>query len=352
VYLFARTRPLGIESFAPGVRFMGLNGDDRAPATDRLEAEWTPADVRSMVRRILPVAGAVPLDVLHFHYAVPFARVTEEVRRRLGPRAPRLVGTLHGTDVTVYGGQPLRRSGLARRLARLDAVTTVSHTFASLSSSIFRLASPRVIPNFVDLERFRPAPSLSRGRRPRLLHVSNFRPVKDPEMVARIFVGVRKEMDAELWLVGDGEAMRSVKRVVRSAGVGQDVRLFGLRRDVATIVQGADLLLVTSRSESFCLAALEAAACEVPAVASRVGGLPEVVTDGKTGVLYEPGDERAAIEAVLRLLRNPAERRAMGAAARARAARFSAPSIVSRYEELYREITRRPVPAPMVEAVG
>jgi N-acetyl-alpha-D-glucosaminyl L-malate synthase BshA len=353
VYLFARARPLGIDSFGPGVRFIGLNGHHPAPATDRLDVEWAPPDLRMLVSRILPVADAAPLDVLHFHYAVPFARVTEEVRRRLGLRAPRLVGTLHGTDVTVYGGHPRTRSGLARRLATLDAVTTVSRSYAALSARVFGLSErPLVIPNFVDLDRFRPASPGRGAGRPRLVHVSNFRPVKDPEMVARVFARVRRQVDAELWLVGDGEAMRSVRMFVRSAGIEDDVRLFGLRRDVETIVRGADLLLVTSRSESFCLAALEAAACGVPAVASRVGGLPEVVKDGRTGVLYEPGDERAAARAVLGLLRDPARRVALGRAARVRAARYSALSIVSRYEELYRQLAESPFSSPVVEAVG
>jgi L-malate glycosyltransferase len=341
---------MGIESFGPRVRFVGLNGDDPTPASDRLEAECTAGDVRRMVERILPAAG--DLDVLHFHYAVPFAAITEEVGRRLGPRAPRLVGTLHGTDVTVFGRRPLRRVGLARRLAALDAMTTVSHSYAALAAKVFGVAAPVVIPNFVDPERFRPPGRSTPGRRPRLLHVSNFRPVKDPEMVARVFVRVRREIDAELWLVGDGQAMRSVHRVVRSAGVDRDVRLFGLRRDVAPIVRGADLLLVTSRSESFCLAALEAAACAVPAVASRVGGLPEVVADDETGLLYAPGDEGAATEAALRLLRDSERRHRMGVAARTRAMRFSAEAVVSRYEALYRRITVRPMALPVAEAAG
>jgi L-malate glycosyltransferase len=350
VALFARTRPMGIEAFGPGVRFIGLNGDDPTPASDRLEAECTAGDVRRMVERILPVAQA--LDVLHFHYAVPFSTVTDEVRRRLGPRSPRLVGTLHGTDVTVFGQRRLGRAGLIRQLAALDALTTVSHSHAGLVTKVFRIPPPLVIPNFVNAERFRPAPGPRPNGRLRVLHVSNFRPVKDPEMVARVFARVMREIDAELWLVGDGQAMRSVQRVVRAAGVDGDVRLFGLRSDVAPIVRAADLLLVTSRAESFCLAALEAAACAVPAVASRVGGLPEVVADGETGILYEPGDERAATEAVLALARDPGRLRLMGAAARARARRFSADAIVSRYEELYRGLTARPTSVPVAEVVG
>jgi L-malate glycosyltransferase len=341
---------MGIQTFGPSVRFIGLNGQDPTPASDRLEAECSAGDVRLMVERILPVAA--DLDVLHFHYAVPFATVADRVRRRLGTRSPRLVGTLHGTDVTVFGRRPLRRTSLTRRLAALDALTTVSHSYAGLVARVFRVPPPLVIPNFVDLERFRPAHRGHRSGRPVILHVSNFRPVKDPEMLARVFCRVRKEIDAELWLVGDGQAMRSVRWVVRSAGVDGDVRLFGLRPNVAPIVRGADLLLVTSRSESFCLAALEAAACAVPAVASRVGGLPEVVADGESGLLYEPGDEGAATEAVLRLLRDDERRRAMGAAARTRAMRFSADEIVSRYEELYRTVTARRAPVRVAEVVG
>jgi N-acetyl-alpha-D-glucosaminyl L-malate synthase BshA len=352
VYLFARTHPMGIETFGPGVRFVGLNGHRPAPAADRLDAEWTARDLRGLVRRIASVADAVPLDILHFHYAVPFARVTHEVGRRLGARRPRLVGTLHGTDVTVYGSHRRTRAGLARRLASLDAMTTVSRTYEALSAQVFRLPDPPVvIPNFVDLGRFRPG---RRGalQRPRLVHVSNFRRVKEPEMVARVFARVRRQVEAELWLVGDGETMRSVRRVLRSAGIHEDVREFGLRRDVETIVREADVLLVTSRSESFCMAALEAAACGVPTVAGRVGGLPEVVADGQTGLLYDPGDEGAAAEAVLRLLVDPAQRAALGSAARARAARFSAERIIPRYEELYERVARRGVADPVGEAVG
>jgi L-malate glycosyltransferase len=352
VYLFARAKPMGIDSFGPGVRFVGLNGHRPIPAADRLDSEWSPRDLRGLVRRIVPVADAAPLDVLHFHYAVPFARVTAEVGRRLGVRRPGLVGTLHGTDVSVYGSQRRTRAALARRLAKLDAITTVSRAYEALSAKVFRLTDPPVvIPNFVDLGRFRP---LRRGAppRPRLVHVSNFRRVKDPEMVARVFARVRRQMDAELWLVGDGETMRSVRRVLRSAGIHEDVREFGLRRDVETIVREADVLLVTSRSESFCLAALEAAACGVPAVAGRVGGLPEVVADGETGLLYDPGDEDAAARAVLRLLVDPAKRTALGNAARARAMRFSAEAIVSRYEELYDRVANRRAADPFVGAVG
>jgi L-malate glycosyltransferase len=353
VFLFARTAPFGVEAFAPGVRFLGLNGHGEAPTTSQLEIEWTPEELWGLVQRILSVAEAVPLDVLHFHYAVPFARVVEEVGRRLGPRAPRLVGTLHGTDVTIHGRRRRTRRPLARRLSGLDAVTTVSRRFAALSARVFGLqGGPLVIPNFVDLARFRPAREDTPGRRPRIVHVSNFRSVKNPEMVIEVFARVRRELNAELWLVGDGEGMPSVRGLAREANVERDVRSFGLRRDVERIVRHSDVLLVTSRSESFCLAALEAGASAVPVVASRVGGLPEVVVHGETGLLFPAGDGDAAAEAVLGLLRDPPRRKTLGEAARARAAWYSSGTIVSRYEQLYRRLVGSAEPSDVTEAVG
>ena len=353
VFLFARTAPFGVESFGPGVSFLGLNGHGGAPATGRLEIDWTPRELHRLVERVVSVAETVPLDVLHFHYAVPFARVVEEVGRRLGPRAPRLVGTLHGTDVTIHARHPWARTQLGLRLSGLDAVTTVSRRFAALSARVFGMRrGPLVIPNFVDLARFRPRSQAAVGRRPRIVHVSNFRPVKNPEMVIEVFARVRREMDAELWLVGDGDGMRTVREMARAARVEAHVRRFGLRRDVERIVGRGDVLLVTSRSESFCLAALEAAACAVPAVASRVGGLPEVVVHGETGLLYRAGDRVAAAGALLDLLGDRRRRRTLGEAARARAARYSSGAVVSRYEQLYRRLAATAESSEATEAVG
>jgi L-malate glycosyltransferase len=353
VFLFARTPPFSMDTFPAGVRHVGLNGSGPAPATSRLETEWSPRDVRRFSQRIVSVSATAPLDVLHFHYAVPFARVVTDVGRRLGARAPRLVGTLHGTDISVHGHHPAARRDLARWLRDLDAVTTVSRRYAALSTRIFGLDQvPLIIPNFVDLAKFRPSSEEVSGRRPRIVHVSNFRPIKDPGMVVRVFARVRREVDAELWLVGDGEEMAVVRDVARSAGVERHIREFGLRRDVERVVRGADVLLVTSRAESFCLAALEAAACGIPAVASRVGGLPEVVMDGVTGLLYPPGDEAAATGAVLRLLRDPVERATLGRAALARASRYSAVAVISRYERLYRRLLETTASPAVTEAVG
>lgn len=340
-HLFARTPPPGWDDEASRVVAHSLRpGEDRL--SSKLDATWPAEDLERFSRLVRDVIAAEGLDVLHFHYAVPFVEVAERVRAGLNGSTPGMVMTLHGTDVTTHGanGDGAR---LGRRLAGFDALTTVSSSHARLSAEVFRFPSPpEVVPNFVDLRRFTPNgssdPFDDGRRRPRIVHVSNFRPVKEPERVAHVFARVRRDLDAELWLVGDGEGMGAVRASLREAGVERDVRFFGLRRDIHRILPHADVLLLTSRTESFGLVALEAAACGVPVVAPVVGGLPEVVGSGSTGLLFPPEDEAAAAEAVRRLLVDDRRRREMGDAAVRSARRFSSDGIVPRYERVYRSV--------------
>lgn len=359
VHLLAKVLPLGATRPASGVSFHGLRG--REPLHPHLHAEWSSSDLESFIDLILSVVETNSLDVLHFHYAIPFAEIAARVGDRLGADCPRLVMTLHGTDVTTFGEDPKLGRFLRRSLDGFDAVTTVSNDYARLSAEVLGLNHlPEVIPNFVDVRRFRPGLVVSaRGpllrRPPRIAHVSNFRPVKDPESMARVFVRVLREIEAELWLVGDGDGMDAVRLILHKAGVDHRVRFFGLRREIHRILRRSQMLLLTSRMESFSLAALEAAACGVPVVAPRVGGLPEVVVDGETGLLFEAGDEESAAGAALRLLADGDLRSAMGRAAAERARGFSTETIVSRYETLYREMLDAigsSVPAPIGVPIG
>lgn len=342
IHLFARRPPLGVGDHPEGMMLHTLRpGRDEGQLTPRLDVDWPTREIEALVRRVTSVARAVQLDVLHCHYAVPFAAVAERVGRRLGASAPALVTTLHGTDVSVLGRDPATCELLTATLTRHDAVTTVSSSHAALATSVLRLAdAPVVIPNFVDLRRFG-RPSRRRrqaGARPRVVHISNFRPIKQPLAMARIFRAARRRAGAELWLVGDGEGMPAVLRLLERSNLGGDVRTFGLRVDVERILPDADVMLVTSRTESFCMAALEAAACGIPAVAPGVGGLPETVLGGQTGELYEPGDEAGAAEALARLLGDGDLRRRMGEAAAWHARQLSAATVVPRYDRLYRDV--------------
>ena len=153
--------------------------------------------------------------------------------------------------------------------------------------------------------------------------------------MARIFLEIRKQMDAELWLIGEGPEMPAVRSILQQAGAEKDVRYWGLNGDVAHILAQTHLLLMTSLSESFCVAALEAMACGVPVLAPRVGGLPEVVLPGVTGWLFPPGDQATAVRLAVSLLSDQAQYGAMSAAAIRHAAHFGIEQVVSVYEDLY-----------------
>ena len=341
VHVFAREKPFGGWDHSSGavLHRVRANGHTRVdPAI--LCTDWPLAEFHALVSSVVRVVGEEGLDLLHFHYAVPFAFLAREIRNQLGTAAPALVGTLHGTDVTVHGRDPCSGTALGAVLKEVDAVTTVSNGHAQLAADVFRLPAPQVIPNFVDLARFGPGRH-ARGARPAIAHVSNFRTVKDPVSVARIFRAVRQRMDAELWLIGDGPEMHAVRSMLGASQFAGDVRFWGLRRNVPALLARADLLLVTSLYESFCLAALEAMASGVPVLATDVGGLPEVVAHGETGFLFPVNDHAAAVELALDLLSHPGRRDAMGRAARMRAGRFGPERIVSMYEAVYHRTARR-----------
>jgi N-acetyl-alpha-D-glucosaminyl L-malate synthase BshA len=366
VHLFARTTPFGALDRSNGVQLHTIKQDLEArihPA--RLYTDWPDDEFELFLSNILDVIAAEGLDVLHFHYAVPFAFLAVELKRRLEWAAPLLVGTLHGTDVSVYGRDPVQGPQLARALYEIDELTTVSYSHAQLATDLFELPSPpKVIPNFIDLSKFQPLrarqmaaqgsnterdplDSYEQGTpaslltKPKIAHVSNFRPVKDPQSMAHIFLGIRELMDAELWLIGDGPEMETVKSILRQSGFESNVRYWSLQRDVAGLLAQTDLLLMTSLSESFCLAALEAMACGVPVLATDVGGLSEVVVRGKTGFLFPVGDHNMAIRLAVNLLTDHAQHRAMSESAARHATYFGDERIVPAYEDLYRRLLWR-----------
>ena len=333
VHLFSRSKPFGMGNDPRGATFCALDGGTAELAPGHLDVGWSASEIRRAAASLASSIQERSIQVLHFHYAAPFALIAKEVRRRLGASHPAIIGTLHGTDVTARR-DPTDLLALRRALLQLDALTAVSASHASLAVRTFRLSRvPVVIPNFVDLSKFYPLPTRTPGR-PRVVHVSNFREVKDPQRMSSVYLRVRRAVDAELWLVGDGPMMPAVRTILAGSCAAGDVRFLGLRREVQPILADMDLLLLTSREESFSMVTLEAAACSVPTIAPDVGGLPEVVSDG--GVLYGRDDDQAAVDAVVGLLRDPARQQILAKAALAQAERFSADVIVPRYEALYR----------------
>lgn len=320
-----------------------------------LYAEWSSCDCEEYVSLVIETTLQQELELLHFHYAVPFAFLAETIRVRLGSKAPATVGTLHGTDVSYYGHVSSVRELLKRSIAGLDAVTTVSRSHAGLAQQVLAMdRPPLVIPNFVcwgenwsrDDKATEPSGAAGgsfRHRRPRIAHVSNFRSIKNPLATARIFARIKEELDCELWLIGDGPLLGDVRKLFGKR-YDRAVRYWGRQRDVGSIVSQSDILLNTSRNESFCVAALEALACGVPVVATRVGGLPEVVSHGKTGLLFSAEDEDEAVRLSVGLLSSPSMLATMSAAAKESAARFAHWRILPLYERLYADILQRRSP--------
>lgn len=343
VHLFTQRVPFGYCNSTNGVVLHTTTKDHKNnhhPAY--LYTSWTDMEIEAFKTCVLEVAAMDKLDVLHFHYAVPFGFIATEIKQRLRQAAPLLVGTLHGTDVSVYGNDPVKGPELAQALRHIDVLTTVSTNHARLSEDVFGLHKPpEVISNFVDLQNFRPhidkkADSKCRSR-PRIAYISNFRPVKDPKSMAHIFLDIRKQIAAELWLIGDGPEMEEVKSILEDSKFENDVTYWGIQKQVAPILSQTDLLLSTSMYESFSLAALEAMACGVPVLAPKVGGIPEVVIDSKTGFLYPAGAHSHAVNIAVKLLSNPDIRNKTKNRAILHSHNFDINKVVSVYENFYLE---------------
>ena len=359
VHLFTRTTPFGNWDHSNGVVLHSSipdhenNWDPSALYTD-----WPEKDYQSFLLSVLEVIAREGLDLLHFHYAVPFVFIVKEVKEKLGEKCPLLVGTLHGSDVNEYGRDPVKGPVLAKTLRNLDGLTTVSFNYACLAKEVLKLTKPpEIIPNFVSLSSYAPQndnPENSREmealgeskkgdvKRPRIVHISNFRPIKNIDSLARIFLGIRKRIDAELWLVGDGQEMKKINRLFKQNGAKNDVHYWGLQYDVAPILVQTDLLLMPSLSESFGLCALEAMACGVPVLATHVGGLPEVVIHGKTGFLFPVGNHSLAADLAVALLKDRVAHREMSKAAVRQARNFRKEEIVSMYEDFYDRVLHKP----------
>jgi len=311
-----------------------------------------PQYVISLATRIVQVARERQLDVIHAHYAVPHATAgylaREILRTECGVRAPAIITTLHGTDITLVGTDPAFAETVRFSIDRSDAVTAVSESLRRDTIDRLRAASPiRVIPNFLDCDRFER--QFDPGLRERLcpkedydalvVHLSNFRPVKRVDAVVGVFRRIRERVRARLVLAGDGPDSLKVQDEIETHGLGRDVEILPPQEDVVPLLSVADLFLLPSLQESFGLAALEAMACGVPVVASRVGGLPEVITHGVSGMLHPPDDFDAMAASAIHLLTDRTAHAAMAREGRDEVCRrFCVNRVVPQYEALYREL--------------
>ncbi len=300
----------------------------------------------ALATKMAEVAEAQRLDVLHVHYAMPFAASAFLAKHLVAPARLPVVTTLHGTDITVVGQQPALLRMTKFTIESSDRVTAVSEALREATLETLGVKKQiTVIPNFVDPEVFAPGrrrpPLLAPAGARVLMHASNFRPVKNVEMVIRIFAAVHERMDARLVMVGDGPEKPRAEELARNLGVGKHVLFLGNQEVVEELLPLADLFLLPSSTESFGLVALEAMAAGAPVIASRVGGLPELIEHGVSGFLEDPADLDAHVRTALRLLGNDTLRRRVARVARRRAVdRFHVDRVVEQYRAVYRGLVR------------
>jgi N-acetyl-alpha-D-glucosaminyl L-malate synthase BshA len=301
----------------------------------------------ALASKMAEVARTKQLQILHVHYAIPFAASALLARQAVPELDLKVVTTLHGTDVTLVGNNPSFKPVTAMTIEQSDAVTAVSRFLRDETYSQFGCEKDiDVIHNFIDPDRHdRPVPPCIPPRdcpeQFNIMHISNFRPVKRVSDVVRVFARVRQELDARLILVGDGPDAGSVIQLAKELGVSDYVTFTGVVDGVARLLQAANLLVLPSQTESFGLVALEAMASGVPVISSDVGGLPEVVEHGTTGFLAPVGDVTKMAEYAIRILADCTLCQTLSIQARERAIRcFDYHDIVPQYEAVYERVLR------------
>jgi N-acetyl-alpha-D-glucosaminyl L-malate synthase BshA len=325
--------------------------------------EHPPYDL-ALATRMAEVAEFYSLDLLHVHYAIPHSlsallarQMLETQQQAARRRYLPFITTLHGTDITLVGLDrsylPITQFGIEQS----DGVTAISSYLRDRTREAFNIQGEiEVIRNFVNCDVYVRNPAKVAAMRPRfaapttahhageklLVHLSNFRPVKRVLDVIEIFARVSRALPARLMLIGDGPDRSAAEHLALRLGVADRIHFLGKQDNVNELLPLADLMLMPSEMESFGLAALEAMACSVPTIATRVGGVPELVDDGVNGLLFPLGDVEAMANAAIALLSDDARLAVMATAARNTASgRFCATRIIPVYEQYYERVLAR-----------
>ena len=301
----------------------------------------------ALATKMSTVARSENLDLLHVHYAIPHSISAILARESIKPRRDLpIVTTLHGTDITLVGADrsylPITRYGIAQS----DGVTAVSRFLKEATIQMFDYDEIEVIPNFISADQYARHENsvlrdeLAPNNEKLMVHVSNFRPVKRPiDCVEILGKTLQKGVTARLIMVGDGPERSAAHHRAKQLGINDQVSFVGKQANITDYLAIADVFLLPSEQESFGLAALEAMACEVPVIASRVGGIPEVVTDGVDGCLSDMGNVEKMSDDAVKLLTDEDLRRAFGKKARESAvSRYSTDLVIPKYIQFYEKV--------------
>jgi N-acetyl-alpha-D-glucosaminyl L-malate synthase BshA len=309
--------------------------------------EYPPYDLL-LANQIASLIDYEGIDLLHVHYAIPHATSAYLAKQILGDQAAKVpvITTLHGTDITLVGSDPSYKAVVDFSINQSDGVTAVSQYLRDETYRRFDIKKDiEVIPNFIDLERFKRADkdhfrkAISPNGEKIMMHVSNFREVKRvPDVISVFDYVLNHGIRANLLLVGDGPARKQAEQRCRKLGICGKVRFLGKQDHIEEILSVADLFVIPSGSETFGLAALEAMGCGVPVISTNVGGLPEVNISGETGYTCEPGDTETMGQYAVGILGDEKKHKAMAQNARKQAERFDLKKIVECYERYYEEI--------------
>jgi N-acetyl-alpha-D-glucosaminyl L-malate synthase BshA len=352
IELAARGHEIHFITYSQPFRLTGREANIRyheVPVSNYPLFEYPPYDL-ALATRMAEVAEFHALDLLHVHYAIPHSVSALLARQMLAARGRHLpfITTLHGTDITLVGLDrsylPITRFGIDES----DGVTAISSYLRDQTrENLGTTRDIEVIRNFVNCDFYTRNPELVAEQRPRfarpnerlLVHLSNFRPVKRVLDVIETFARISRALPARLLLIGDGPDRSAAEFLAMRLGIADHVDFVGKQENVNELLALSDLMLMPSEMESFGLAALEAMACRVPAVATRVGGVPELIEDGVNGLLYEVGDVEGMAAGAISILSDPALLERMSTAARHTAQdHFCASRIIPLYESYYEQI--------------
>lgn len=290
----------------------------------------------ALVSKLVEVIKSYGLDIVHAHYAVPNA-VSAYLAKKICNDSARVITTLHGTDSYLVGRHPSYKEVTQFSMQQSDGLTTVSEYLKERTNAEFDISREiRVIPNFVDPQKFR---RLEKDREQRIVcHSSNFRPLKRIPDIIKAFKMISQEINCKLILVGNGPERPKAEKLAKNLGISNRVHFLGNVKNVQEILGKSDLFLLPSEDESFGLAALEAMSCEVPVVASNIGGLKELISHGVDGYLIEVGDAEALAQYSLKILQDPRLQGEFGKNARQKVLeKYTPDKNVPKYENLYNE---------------